>query len=87
MIIDQTFLKPHWRTVLWWAEREQCRRCKHMSIRPTRPRNGGRSAGSEVGGGWVCAMVPGGPGGAGTSCIDARERGCGPDATRFEARA
>lgn len=83
MIIDQTFLKPHWRTVQWWREREQCAQCKHMAVRPTRSRTKG--VGSDLGGGWVCAAVMRGPG-TGTTCIDARDRDCGPDAKLFEGK-
>lgn len=28
-MLDERFLSVHPRTVAWWAEREQCRRCVH----------------------------------------------------------
>ena len=27
--LDERFLRPHPRTVLWWAQRETCRTCAH----------------------------------------------------------
>lgn len=29
-VLDETFLAPHPRTVLWWVQREQCRRCERF---------------------------------------------------------
>lgn len=76
MIIDQTFLQVHPRTLAWWAERETCLKCKHSRERPIRK--------SSAGGGLLCMATRGGPGGDAT-CISARERECGPGAKLFEA--
>lgn len=32
-ITDTRFLQPHQRTLRWWQEREQCRRCAHYRER------------------------------------------------------
>lgn len=31
MQIDPTYLVPHPETVKWWAQREQCNTCRHLS--------------------------------------------------------
>jgi len=76
--IDQTFLRVHPRTLAWWAEREQCLRCKHSRQRPVISANSG--------GGLLCMRSNAVAGDA--TCISARERvaGCGPSGRLFEAK-
>lgn len=78
--LDETFLTIHPRTALWWQQREQCLKCKHLEVVKAR----GRISGGQ----WSCRGVGGGGGDNGsTACINAREEGmpCGPDANLFEA--
>jgi hypothetical protein len=85
MMIDQTFLKPHWRTVQWLVEKEQCKRCKHMNDRPTKRGPGQNGSGS--GGGMYCTAIAAGKTPFGdNSCISTREKSCGPGAKLFEAK-
>jgi hypothetical protein len=83
ILLDQTFLTPHWRTVLWWKQREQCNRCRRMIESPIKGRAPGVHQGSDCGGGMVCDRVTGK---FDRSCITARDEGkpCGPDALLFE---
>lgn len=88
-LLDERFLTVHPRTALWWAEREQCRQCKHHSYVPhvglgTSKRDGGGGTGC----GERCALAPsnGKTLSPGSSCIQAREERCGPEARLFEPR-
>lgn len=70
--LDETFLRVHPRTALWWEQRKLCRSCSNYT-----------DYGS--GRGETCGAVAGGPRG-GTSCIEARETHCGPKAVLFVVR-
>lgn len=81
MIIDTRFLTVHPRTVLWWEQREKCRRCKHYDHVVGNSRIGGQEA---------CTATPARVVNSfGLSCISAREPGerCGPEAKLFKAAA
>ena len=90
--IDTRFLSVHPRTELWWAQREQCQRCAHMS-EDGDTTNGLRKSGT-LAGGMRCLQAARRIGGGamhwGRSisiyCIDARDETgkCGPDAKLFK---
>lgn len=82
MLIDQRFLSPHPRTLLWWQQREQCRQCAHYVRVPTSAKSNGGDAehcllGHNHGG--STAWTPS------SACIDMRDAGsaCGPDGRLF----
>lgn len=69
--LDERFLRPHSRTVLWWAQRETCRTCAHY-----RPELGAGGETLER-----CAHGRNSGGRDGSACIEMRDPGaaCGPD--------
>ncbi len=90
-ILDERFLSPHPRTVLWQAERLQCASCtsSHEDGDVTQ----GRRKPGGISGGMRCSASPRRIGGGvhvGRSihvyCIDAREPGsaCGPEGRLFK---
>ena len=86
MQIDQTFLRVHPATALWWQQREQCKSCRHMRLL-----EGGvlRCAAAHHPDAQVRLMLSARAGAdVRPYCIDARgEKGdCGPDARLWEGK-
>jgi len=85
-IIDERFLTPHPRTVLWFAQRGKCERCVNSH------QDGDRTSGKRTHGGMVggmrCSAAKDEKSRRATDayCIDAREEGakCGPGAKLFK---
>lgn len=81
MSLDPRFLTVHPATALWWEQRQQCERCRHVEIDvpQMRCRKINHPIGTGKGGaGRVIKMY----------CIDARLPGqpCGPDAALFKEK-
>lgn len=81
MEIDTRFLTIHPRTALWWEQREQCSKCKHLERVDIKQR---RASWGQSGGQMSCLAT--GTAEKRIPCITAREDSmvCGPEARRFE---
>lgn len=74
--LDERFLRPHPRTLLWWAQRERCRTCGHYRL---------ESSAAAQGAGTLEHCMAGRRGIYAAPCIDMRDEGrqCGPDAALY----
>ena len=87
MPLDQRFLSPHPRTLLWWQQRFECRQCAHYALVETGSREHYNSGTAEH-----CLLNH--RQGASTApvhsgaCIDMRDPGqaCGPEGRLFKER-
>jgi len=77
--VDERFLSVHPRTLLWWQQREQCRKCKHHWFKPEKPGSGH----SGSGGGEYCEATRYSHD---KTCVSARDTDCGSEAALFEAK-
>lgn len=88
--LDPTFLTLHPATALWWEQRKQCERCKHVDARSDTNK---QSVGQTV---LRCKLFPTQDKVTGLLrgaqalgyCIDARMKNnpCGPDARLFKEK-
>ena len=77
MALDTRYLRPHPRTMLWWAQRETCRNCAHYRL---------ESSAAAQGSGTVEHCMAGRCwSGRTAACIDMRDQGqaCGTEAALF----
>lgn len=76
-LLDETFLKVHPATALWWQQRDLCRRCANYRETPSESR-------TKMSVTQRCALRPNHRGG----CVEMRAMGapCGPRGALFVAR-
>ena len=83
LLLDTRFLQPHPRTLLWWQQREQCRRCVHYRRVDTCARATGQGLAEHCAMGRDCGAMQSET----AACIHMRDAGsrCGPEGWLFEA--